>query len=322
MKKRHRKSGAKLFEGAAVTLVALAAVALIAIIVYVLLPFICKRIDIEAIPDASVNGLVLSCITLSITFSVIVPWMMSKSQIHSVVEDSVKKYYDKDFKQTIQKTHDTLFRAYANDSRMIAYFLTKHNKPVWALGWVCKSSISYDNIQGENQHKTYTALSVSNVFVLIECVLGLYAKLSNGVPFVDAINEDNDEKLNEVAIRTTRDLVKFCSTQELRDKDYDSVFVDNKGKDIPETLSTALNDLLRCLVKYLEKYCRDNGDSLFERLELENEDEINEETHIAYYSLVERKCRNIKLEDLKSQFIRSSSSLNKMYDNYLASRVS
>lgn len=321
MKKHYRNSKNKGFEYAVIFLIALAAVALIAIIIYVLLPYFCKDIDIKVLPEATVNSLVLSCITLSITFSIIVPWMMSKSQIHSVVEESVKKYYDKDFKQTIQKTHNTLFKAYANDSRMIAYFLTKHDKPVWALGWVCKSSISYDNIQEANQRKTYAALSVSNVFVLIECILGIFKKMANGMSFIEVINEDNDEKMNEVAIRTTRDLVKFCSTQELRDKDYASVFEDKKGKDIPETLNSALNDLLRCLVKYLEKYCRDNGDSLFQRLELENKDEINETAHLEYYTMTERKCRTVKLEDLEAQFMNIASSLEQMYEMYLSSRV-
>ena len=129
-------------------IIVLSCISLVSIIIYVMIPIFDKDYGAKALSDASVNGLILSCVTLSITLSIVVPWMMSKAQINAVAEEAVKKYYNKDFSQTIQKTHDSLFKAYANDSRMIAYFLCQHNKPVWALGWVCKSSTTYDRIHG------------------------------------------------------------------------------------------------------------------------------------------------------------------------------
>lgn len=302
-------------------LVLLACLALCAIIFYLVIPYVCKD-RIAELPAATVNAMMISCITLSVTLSIAVPWMMSKSQINTVVERTVKKYYDKDFSQTIQKTHNTLFKAYANDSRMIAYFLCRHEKPLWALGWVCKSSTTYDRVQDNNQHKTYTALAVSNVFVLIDCVLQINKKLPSSPSsqleeaFKEVVNKDNDEKINQVAIRTTRDLIKFCATIELRDRDYANVFEDKAGKDIPETLNDSLRALLNCLVLYLSTLYKD----LFGQLELENEEDEYADAHKALFNRVIKECKEKKLEDLIKSFCSLASSLDEKYSDYLENR--
>ena len=297
-------------------LIALSCIALGAIIFYVLYPYFDKDVDAEFLSGASVNGLVLSCVTLSITLAIVVPWMMSKSQINAVAEETVKHYYNKDFSQTIQKTHNSLFKAYANESRMIAYFLCQHHKPVWALGWICKSSTIYDRVQGFNQKKTYSALAVSNVYVLIDCILQIYHLLKE-TTLEQILSNDNEEKKCEVAIRTTRDLVKFCSTRELRDRDYASVFEDKAGKDIPEALNIVLNDFLKCLIIYLNSYCKGNKEDLFDRLELINEEEDEAEKHEAYYYKILKWCQTKKREDVEEVFMNSASELDSLYTKYL-----
>lgn len=299
-------------------LVLLACLSLCAIIIYLVYPLFGDN-GITKLPAATVNAMLISCITLSITLSIAVPWMMSKSQINSVVEQTVKKYYDKDFSQTIQSTHNSLFQAYANDSRMIAYFLCKHNKPLWALGWVCKSSTTYDRVHGNDQHRTYKALAISNVFVLIECILQLNSKLSS-LQFEETLNDDNDEKKNQVAKRTTRDLIKFCSTIELRDRDYATVFEDKAGKDIPETLNDSLKALLACLVQYLSSYYKDTGEDLLDQLELENKNDEYASTHEEYFRKVEKECNRKKIDTLIKAFRNSASSLENKYQLYLATR--
>lgn len=304
---------------AGIIIILLSCISLFSIIIYVLLSTFDKDYGSKVLSDASVNGLILSCVTLSITLSVVVPWMMSKAQINAVAEETVKKYYDKDFSQTIQKTHDSLFKAYANDSRMIAYFLCQHEKPVWALGWICKSSTTYDKVQGSNQKKTYKSLAISNVYVLIDCILQIYHKMESHSSLEQILSKDNDEKKNEIAIRTTRDLTKFCSTIELRDKDYASVFEDKAGKDIPETLNDTLNDLLKCLIKVLNTYCTERKENLFDRLELNNEEEENAKTHEAYYHEIDNWCKGYSLEFVESAFRNSASKLDSMYEEYLES---
>ncbi len=270
-----------------------------------------------SLPEATVNGLILSCVTISITLSVLVPWMISKTQIYSIAEETVKKYYDKDFSKAIGKTHNTLFQAFANDSRMIAYLLCRHNKPFWALGWVCKSSTTYDKVHDENQRKTYKTLSVSNIHVLIDCILQIYKQQVNGLSLDKILNNDNEEKKYEVAIRTTRDLVKFCSTIELRDKDYSAVFDDKSGKDIPETLNDTLIQFLRCLIKKLTVYCQETNQDLFDRLELENIDDENWEVHVSYYYKMEKWCNKHEAYKIESEFQKSAGKLYDMYSNYL-----
>lgn len=301
-------------------IIVLSCISLASIILYVMIPIIDKDYEAKVISDASVNGLILSCVTLSVTLSIVVPWMMSKAQINAVAEETVKKYYDKDFSQTIQKTHDSLFKAYANDSRMIAYFLCQHNKPVWALGWVCKSSTTYDRIHGTNQRKTYSALAISNVYVLIDCILQIYHQINNSTSTLEqTLSHDNDERKYEVAIRTTRDLVKFCATIELRDKDYASVFEDKAGKDIPETLNDALNNLLKCLIKILDTYCTERKENLLDRLELKNDEEENAKTHEDYFHEIDLLCKGFSLDFVQSAFRNSASKLDSMYIQYLES---
>ena len=299
-------------------IIVLSCISLVSIIIYVMIPIFDKDYGAKALSDASVNGLILSCVTLSITLSIVVPWMMSKAQINAVAEEAVKKYYNKDFSQTIQKTHDSLFKAYANDSRMIAYFLCQHNKPVWALGWVCKSSTTYDRIHGANQRKTYSALAISNVYVLIDCILQTYHQSKNST-LEQTLSNDNDERKYEVAIRTTRDLVKFCATIELRDKDYASVFEDKAGKDIPETLNEALINLLKCLIKILNTFCSERKENLLDRLELKNEEEENSKIHEDYYHEIDNLCKGFSLEFVESAFRNSASKLDSMYVKYLES---
>lgn len=296
-------------------LVLLACLSLVAIIFYLVYPYIGDN-DITVLPAATVNAMMISCITLSITLSIAVPWMMSKSQINSVVEQTVQKYYDKDFSQTIQNTHNSLFQAYANDSRMVAYLLCKHNKPLWALGWVCKSSTTYDRVHDNDQHRTYKALAISNVFVLIECILQLNNKLSS-VQFEKVLNDDNDEKKDQVAIRTTRDLIKFCSTIELRDRDYATVFEDKAGKDIPETLNDSLNAMLACLILYLSNIYKDN---LLKQLELESKNDGYASTHEEFYEKVKKECNKKNMDMLIQSFRNSASSLDQMYQQYLTAR--
>ena len=82
-------------------IILLACTALGSIIVHIIILILDNNCG--SLPEATVNGLILSCVTLSITLSVVVPWMISKTQINSIAEESVKKYYDKDFSQAIKK---------------------------------------------------------------------------------------------------------------------------------------------------------------------------------------------------------------------------
>ena len=243
--------------------------------------------------------------------------LLPSGKVETIAEETVKKYYDKDFSKAIGKTHNTLFQAFANDSRMIAYLLCRHNKPFWALGWVCKSSTTYDKVHDENQRKTYKTLSISNIYVLIDCILQIYKQQVNGLSLDKILNNDNEEKKYEVAIRTTRDLVKFCSTIELRDKDYSAVFDDKSGKDIPETLNDTLIQFLRCLIKKLTVYCQETNQDLFDRLELENIDDENWEVHVSYYYKMEKWCNKHEAYKIESEFQKSAGKLYDMYSNYL-----
>lgn len=319
MKKRSLNNSGKFGELPLYIIILLACITLITIIVTVLHSY-CGN-STATINATSVNSLILSCVTLSITMSVIVPWMMSKTRIYSVAEDAVKEYYDKDFSKSIKKTHNNIFKAYANDSRMIAYMLCQQDKPIWALGWICKSSCTYMKVSEQFQLQTYTVLSTSNIFVLIDCILKINDKINTLSDFKCVLNADNTEPCYNVAIRTTRDLIKFCSDIRLKDRDYKEIFKDEDGKDIPETLKESLELFLVCLVKYLS-----NKVNLEKVLELDNPEEPNHESHKNTLEIIRKKSGADKefseddfaknIEDFKN----SADILNKLYDDYQLNR--
>lgn len=297
-------------------LLILACLTLITIIFTVLHSY-CSN-STATINATSVNSLILSCVTLSITMSVIVPWMISKTRIYSVAEEAVKEYYDKDFSKSIKKTHNNIFKAYANDSRMIAYMLCQQNKPIWALGWICKSSCTYMKVSEQSQLQTYTVLSTSNIFVLIDCILQINKRINASGCFKCVLNADNTEPFNNVAIRTTRDLIKFCSDISLKDRYYKDIFNNTNGKDIPETLKESLELFLVCLVKYFSTTDID----LEKALELDNPEESNNESHKSTFEIIWKTCKTDKkrLEETIAEFQKSANDLEGQYNKYRLNR--
>ena len=306
---RNKKEGRSIWiEIAGWLLIVLACFALISIIVNVLAPLFCPE-KFNSLKEASVNGMMLTCVTLSITLAVVVPWMISRTRIYDVAEDAVKKYYDKDFKREIRRNQEALLRASANEARMIAYLLCEAKKPIWALGWICKSATTYDKIERNYQYNTYTELKVSNVHVLIDCIRQIATKMADNVPMEQILRDDNEEKEYEVAIRTTKDLIKFCSTFKLRDRDYAGVFADNAGKDVPETLGKALHDLLNYLVAKLK-----------DKLELYNEEGEDVEKYKDFYLFTVKQIQNQETKDLEKKFKDTAKVLAEKYNEYLKSQ--
>ena len=314
---RNKKEGRSIWiEIAGWLLIVLACIALISIIVNVLAPLFCPE-KFNSLKEASVNGMMLTCVTLSITLAVVVPWMISRTRIYDVAEDAVKKYYDKDFKREIRRNQEALLRASANEARMIAYLLCEAKKPIWALGWICKSATTYDKIERNYQYNTYTKLKVSNVHVLIDCIRQIATKMADNVSMEQILRDDNEEKEYEVAIRTTKDLIKFCSTFKLRDRDYAGEFADNAGMDVPETLEEALHDLLNYLVAILKEK---KPEELKDKLELYNEEGEDVEKYKDFYLFTEKQIQNQQTKYLEEKFKDTAKELAEKYNEYLKSQ--
>lgn len=289
----------------------LACLALASIMAFILVPLFCPAHFQYSLSDASVIGTVLGCVTFSLTLSVIVPWMASKTHIYSVAESAVKEYYDKDFKRSIEDTHTKIFKSQANDGRMIAYLLCQHDKPVWALGWICKSSWIYSKVEGLSEN--YRALSASNILVLTDCVLKVSDRLKKHMDFGRILNEDNDEKTDEVAIRTTRDLLKFMAGADIKSYSDKDAFGSHSCKEIPTLLHDTLDLLLRCLIKYLHPRCQ----NLEDRLNDMSEDDAE------YIKIYRKLCQSVAHTDLRfllDGFITKASKLDTMYGSYVKSR--
>lgn len=297
----------------------IACLSLVAIIVNVIWHIVFPN-WFENLDEASVDGMMLTCVTLSITLSIAVPWMISKTRINEVAEEKMKEYYDKyntSFKLEIHKTHDALFRASANEARMIAYLLCEAKKPIWALGWICKSATTYDKIERNYQYNTYTKLKVSNVHVLIDCIRQIATKMADNVSIEQILRDDNEEKEYEVAIRTTKDLIKFCSTFKLRDRDYAGEFADNAGKDVPETLEETLHDLLNYLVAILKEK---KPEELKDKLELYNEEGEDAEKYKDFYLFTKKQIQNQQTKVLGKKFKDTAKELAEKYNEYLKSQ--
>lgn len=309
-------SGGRFALGA---IVVLACLTLLTIMILVITMIFCRQCH-GAMSAATVNGLILSCVTLSISLSVVVPWMITRTQVRSIAEEAVKQHYDKDFKESLRKTHSKIFKEAANDSRMIAYQLCHDRKPVWALGWICKASCTYVKADAMNLGSTYSTLQKSTIHVLVDCVLQINRKLDQNLPFNVICNHDNYEPANDVAVRTMRDLTKFLSCIDLSSREYKRYFRQGSCAGLTDLLDSALKALLRCFTFYL--HCL-YGNELKDLLDFNVDNDNSDGCESEYFDGVLKDIRTKNdLQFFIDDFSEAAAELDNLYNAYLTDRCS
>ena len=143
--------------------------------------------------------------------------------LQSKVGDLNSKYDKLNVKTTddLNETLSELCRADADHSRMNAFFLKESEKPIWAIGWICRATKRYYKCcTGMELGKiSYTPISKSCRLILMDCIEKFTEKVKNGVTdfneegFLnnpnDGYKKENDEDNIEVFKRTLKDFADY-----------------------------------------------------------------------------------------------------------------
>lgn len=105
-------------------------------------------------------AIILTLITVCLTLSTIIPYIVGKSVGKNYVKDAVNSLYQSN-KEDVEKKYDKVMSniqwAEAHLSRMTSYMLTPSLKakenPYWAIGWASKSLIRYITLYSEEGAK-------------------------------------------------------------------------------------------------------------------------------------------------------------------------
>lgn len=129
---------------------------LIAIVV-INLPFLLNVLAIilgyeEILPleldyDYSFLAIILTCVTISITFSMIVPVFIARNMAKNELRIVASEIFNNEYKTDLDENLSLLRKSDADHSRMNAYFLQVLDKPTWSIGWICRASIRYSLCQ-------------------------------------------------------------------------------------------------------------------------------------------------------------------------------
>lgn len=160
-------------------------------------------------------ALILTLVTLCVSLSAVIPYIVGKSISKYEIKDVVEDLYVKD-KQDVNQKYRTnvnmLLASEAHFSRMMAYELVTMLKinykdtdeadkigktnPIWAIGWASKALIRYItscNSENYDSHKNFAA--------------DLLTYIKSSVEAINEVNEYQNDEIGKVAKRTFIDLL-------------------------------------------------------------------------------------------------------------------
>lgn len=154
------------------------------------------RIETEATIVDSNNylAIILTLITLCVSLSVVIPYIVGKSVISKDVKDVVEELYQKDRYNAELKEKNNIKMLLASEahlSRMVSYSLLNNSRftypilqtdtykvdyhPVWAMGWAAKSLIRYITSVTNENAKSYAVFADN----LVQYIKDAYAALTS-----------------------------------------------------------------------------------------------------------------------------------------------
>ena len=160
-------------------------------------------------------ALILTLVTLCVSLSAVIPYIVGKSISKYEIKDVVEDLYVKD-KQDVNQKYRTnvnmLLASEAHFSRMMAYELVTMLKinykdtdeadkigktnPIWAIGWASKALIRYItscNSENYDSHKNFAA--------------DLLTYIQSSVEAINGVSEYQNDELGKVAKRSFIDLL-------------------------------------------------------------------------------------------------------------------
>lgn len=172
----------------------------------------------EAAPEKDIVDYVtimLTCIALCFSISIIIPYFLSNQIIKREIEKTVNDIFDRDYKVTLNETINSLERGDADHSRMTAIFLQKHQMYLWSIGWICRSILRYLKCDKIPQQKMYADIIRMCVPILIENINKLILDINPSEDtdiekiVVKRFNNENFETKNNLTLRTLTDVIDY-----------------------------------------------------------------------------------------------------------------
>lgn len=173
--------------------------------------------------DFSMDYLTILLAAFGVCFALagVIPYIISHFITKKEIDESVSKLFEGQYKSDLKKTLGSLKKADADHSRMNAFFLYSLGKPIWSIGWMGRSMISYLRCEQDysNSQGLYNNI-IEGCIQIVICDIKLFSEKINNVktlhPTINfkevlqiVYNDDNFEDINRVLKRTVADLVDY-----------------------------------------------------------------------------------------------------------------
>ena len=173
--------------------------------------------------DFSIDYLTILLAAFGVCFALagVIPYIISHFITKKEIDESVSKLFEGQYKSDLKKTLGSLKKADADHSRMNAYFLYSLEKPIWSIGWMGRSMISYLRCEQDysNSQGLYNNIIEGCIQLIVYDIKLFSEKINNVKTLHPAINfkevlqivynDDNCEDSNRVLKRTVADLVDY-----------------------------------------------------------------------------------------------------------------
>lgn len=207
--------------------------------------------------DFSMDYLTILLAAFGVCFALagVIPYIISHFITKKEIDESVSKLFEGQYKSDLKKTLGSLKKADADHSRMNAFFLYSLEKPIWSIGWMGRSMISYLRCEQDysNSQGLYDNI-IEGCIRLIICDIKLFSEKINKIktlyPAVDftevlqiVYNDDNCEDKNRVLKRTVADLIDYRIQNNNANKRF---IIHEKNEEY-----NIISSFLRLSIKYL-----------------------------------------------------------------------
>lgn len=159
--------------------------------------------------------IMLACVALCFSISVVIPYFLSNQIIKKEIEKTVNDIFNSDYKIELNNAINALERGDADHSRMTALFLQKHEMYIWSIGWICRSILRYLKCDDIPKQKMYNNIVKMCIPILIDnismLVKNVQANKSGGLTetIIRRFNIENSEDKNSLIIRTLTDIIDY-----------------------------------------------------------------------------------------------------------------
>lgn len=167
--------------------------------------------------ETNFYAIIFTGITICLTLSAIVPFVISKFLTKVGIENAVERVL-----QTTDKVTNSKFeRVDADHSRAISYLLNMQEKPIWSISWNMRAKIRYLRSNTESKKAMYDDLLKMSVCITMDSIDMFIQKVLASVQkdqskdkklkdhILEVFNSDTCEEKNCLVVRVLSDLIDY-----------------------------------------------------------------------------------------------------------------